>query len=74
MKQNVWMHFAKWMERNYLPISDLGGVTPDMIAEYLACIRSDVCASTYNGRICVLREIFRLFAYRFSIISQTDTC
>lgn len=57
-KQFVWMHFAKWMERFYLPVDDLAGVTADMIAEYLVCLRADVCASTYNGRVCVLREIF----------------
>ena len=61
-KQFVWMHFAKWMEHSYLPVKDLGGVTSDMIAEYLACLRTDVCASTYNGRVCVLREIFRTLA------------
>lgn len=58
-KRNIWMHFARWMEHNYLPVKDLGEVSADMIAEYLACIRADLCASTYNGRVCVLREIFR---------------
>ena len=62
MKRLVWMHFAKWMEHSYLPVDDLAGVTSDMIAEYLACIRLDVCASTYNSRVCVLREIFRTLA------------
>ena len=61
-KQFVWMHFANWMERFYLPVDDLAGVTADMIAEYLACLRIDVCASTYNGRVCILREIFRTLA------------
>ena len=61
-KQVVWMHFARWMEHSYLPVSDLGGVTAEMIAEYLACLRVDVCASTYNARVCVLREIFRTLA------------
>lgn len=58
-KRNIWMHFAKWMEHSYLPVKDLAGITSDMIAEYLACLRVDVCASTYNCRVCVLREIFR---------------
>ena len=61
-KRNVWMHFARWMERSYLPVKDLGSVTAEMIAEYLACIRADLCASTYNNRVCVLREIFRTLA------------
>ena len=61
-KRAVWMQFARWMEHFYLPVKDLGGITADMIAEYLACIRADVCAATYNTRVCVLREIFRTLA------------
>ena len=61
-KRQVWMQFAKWMERFYLPVDDLAGVTADMVAEYLVCLRTEVCASTYNGRVCVLREIFRTLA------------
>ena len=58
-KRQVWMNFARWMEHYYLPVKDLAGVTHDMIAEYLALLRADLCASTYNGRVCILREIFR---------------
>ena len=66
-KQNVWMQFARWMEKNYLPVRDLGGVTPDMIAEYLACLRVSLCASTYNSRVCVLREMFHVLAAKAGI-------
>ena len=61
-KRIVWMHFARWMEHSYLPVDDLAGVTGDMIAEYLACLRDELCATTYNNRVCVLREIFRTLA------------
>ena len=61
-KQNVWMHFARWMERFHFEVSDLSGVTHEMVAEYLATIRIDLCGSTYNGRVCVLREIFHTLA------------
>lgn len=61
-KRSVWMHFAKWMEHAYLPVDDLAGVTSDMVAEYLACLRVDLCATTYNNRVCVLREIFHILA------------
>ena len=61
-KRQVWMQFAKWMEHFYLPVKDLGGITSDMIAEYLSCVRAEVCASTYNTRVCVLREIFHVLA------------
>lgn len=66
-KRNVWMHFAKWMEHRYLPVDDLAGVTSDMVAEYLVCLRADLCASTYNNRVCVLREIFRVLAKKAGI-------
>ena len=57
-KRNTGFHFAKWMEHSYLPVRDLSGITADMIAEYLVCMRSEVSAGTYNGRVCILREIF----------------
>lgn len=66
-KQLVWMHFAKWMEHNHLEIGDLAGVTADAVAEYLACLRADVCASTYNSRVCILREIFYTLANKAGI-------
>ena len=62
VKRVAWMHFAKWMERNYLPVSDLAEVTSEMIAEYLALLRANLCGSSYNSRVCVLREIFRTLA------------
>ena len=61
-KRLIWMHFAKWMEHNHLEVSDLAGVTSEAIAEYLACLRVDHSATTYNGRVCVLREIFHVLA------------
>ena len=61
-KKNVWFHFAKWMEHNYLPVNDLAGVTSEAIAEYLACLRANLSGSSYNSRVCVLREIFRVLA------------
>ena len=66
-KRIVWMHFAKWMEENHLEIGDLAGVTPDAVAEYLACLRADVSAATYNNRVCVLREVFRVLARKANI-------
>lgn len=61
-KRQVWMHFASWMEKNHLSVDSLGEVTPDMVAEYLACIRLDLSGTSYNNRVCVLREIFRILA------------
>ena len=61
-KRIVWMHFARWMEHYYLPVKDLAGVTHDVITEYLALLRVNLCGTSYNSRVCVLREIFRTLA------------
>lgn len=66
-KRSVWMHFARWMEQNHLEVDDLAGVSHEMIGEYLAWLRAELCASTYNGRVCVLREIFRVLAKKAGI-------
>ena len=62
VKRIVWMHFARWMEHYYLPVKDLAGVTHDMISEYLALLRANLCGTSYNSRVCVLREIFHTLA------------
>ena len=69
-KRLVWMDFARWMEHHHLEIGNLAEVTREAIAEYLACIRADICASTYNGRICVLREIFHVLADKAGLVDD----
>ena len=61
-KRIAWMRFARWIEMNHIEITDLAQVTPDAIAEYLAQYRCHHSASTYNGHVCILREVFRLLA------------
>ena len=61
-KRIVWMGFARWMEHNHLEIAHLAEVTETAVAEYLAEFRCNHSASTYNGHVCVLREIFRVLA------------
>ena len=69
-KRLVWMDFARWMEHHHLEVGNLAEVTHEAIAEYLACIRAEVCASTYNARICVLREIFHVLAAKAGLIDD----
>ena len=69
-KRLVWMDFARWMEHRHLEIGNLAEVTHEAIAEYLACIRAEVCASTYNARICVLREIFHVLAAKAGLVDD----
>jgi len=69
-KRLVWMDFARWMEHHHLEIGNLAEVTHEAIAEYLACIRAEVCASTYNARICVLREIFHVLSEKAGLVDD----
>lgn len=69
-KRVVWMHFARWMEHNHLEVGDLAGITHEAIGEYLATLRANLCGATYNGRVCILREIFRTLARRAGIVDD----
>ena len=66
-KRIVWMGFARWMEHNHLEIAHLAEVTETAVTEYLADFRCHHSASTYNGHVCVLREIFRVLADKAGI-------
>lgn len=66
-KRLAWMAFARWVERNHMEITQLSGVTPEAVAEYLTTFRSRHSASTYNGHVCILREIFRVLAAKAGI-------
>lgn len=59
-KRLVWHNFAKWMEKHHLAATVISDVTSLDIGEYLAEIRTRLCASTYNLRVCILREVFRV--------------
>ena len=61
-KRVAWMRFARWIEDNHVEITHLGDVTDIAIAEYLAEYRCHHTASTYNGHVCILREVFQLLA------------
>ena len=67
-KRIVWMHFARWIEQNHLEISELKHVMPETVAEYLAELRIDHTASTYNARVCVLREMFRVLTDKAGLV------
>jgi len=69
-KKNVWFHFARWMEQNYPPVDELAAVAPEAIAEYLACLRAGLCGSSYNGRVCILREIFHVLAEKAGLVAD----
>ena len=58
-KRIVWMHFAEWLELNHPEIAHLKQLQHAHVAEYLRALRINHTASTYNNRVCVLREVCR---------------
>ena len=69
-KRVAWMAFSRWIEQNHMEITELAQVTPDAIAEYLSQYRYHHSASTYNGHVCILREVFRLLAEKAGIVGD----
>ena len=61
-KRGVWMHFASWIEANHPEVVQLKQLSLEIVGEYLRVLRIDHTASTYNNRVCVLREVCRVLA------------
>ena len=45
-------------------------MTSEAVTEYLIAFRSRHSASTYNGHVCVLREIFRVLAKKAGVVAD----
>lgn len=69
-KRGVWMHFASWMETNHPEVVQLKQLSLEIVGEYLRVLRIDHTASTYNNRVCVLREICRVLAEDAGVIDD----
>lgn len=69
-KRIVWMHFARWIEHQHLEITELKHITSGVIAEYLSDLKVDHTASTYNSRVCVLREMFRVLSEKAGLFDD----
>ena len=59
-KKTTWAHFLKWLDERFHYVKEMRHVTKEMVELYLADLRVDHSASTYNNRLCVLREMFRV--------------
>lgn len=69
-KRGVWMHFASWMETNHPEVVQLKQLSNEIVGEYLRVLRIDHTASTYNNRVCVLREVCRVLAEEAGIFDD----
>ena len=59
-KRQIWFHFKDYLNSTYKEVTELRHVLRMHAEGYLKLIRNDHSALTYNGRICVLREIHRV--------------
>ena len=59
-KMSTWKVFREWMQEHHADITEVRGVKFEHVEEYLADLRREHAASTYNNRVCVLREMFRV--------------
>ena len=59
-KGEVWKNFVDWIGIVYGADLEVRGVTPAVAESYLRFIRPKVASTTWNGRLCYLREIYRI--------------
>ena len=69
-KRNTWFQFAHWMEAHHPEVTQLAHITDEIVGEYLTELKFDHCASTYNGRVCILREVFRTLADKAGVLED----
>ena len=59
-KHQVWNHFKDFLNDTYPEVMELRRVERKHAESYLNLLRNGHSALTYNGRLCVLREIHRV--------------
>ena len=59
-KEMVFKAFLKWLKATHREVVEVRHLTRDQVEEYLNFLRGDHAATTYNNRLCVLREMFRV--------------
>ena len=59
-KEKVWKAWVEWLKLNHPAVIEVRQVTVEIVEEYLSYLRVDHAASTYNGRLCTLREMTRV--------------
>ena len=59
-KKGVWDNFVAWMALVYEDNMEVRAVTPEMAETYLRFMKKTVASTTWNGRLCTLREVYRI--------------
>ena len=63
-KKQVCRHFLEYMEKMFPEVVEVRHLTRYHTENYLNYLRKDHSASTYNNRLCVLREVHRTIMER----------
>lgn len=63
-KRQVIRVFVEYMAKMFPEVSEMRHMTRIHAEHYLNYLRADHSASTYNNRLCVLREVFRVLKDR----------
>ena len=59
-KRTVWGNFVTWIGLVYEENMEVRAVTPEIVEAYLLYLKKCVSPTTWNGRLCYLREIYRV--------------
>ena len=59
-KKTVWANFVNWIGLVYEENMEVKAVTPEIAEAYLLYLKKCVSATTWNNRLCYLREIYRV--------------
>ena len=59
-KKNVWGNFVNWIGLVYEENMEVRSVTPEIAEAYLLYLKRCVSPTTWNNRLCYLREIYRV--------------
>ena len=59
-KKQVFADFMKFMKKTFPEVLEVRKVTREHTETYLNIIRPDCSSTTYNNRLCVLREMYRV--------------
>lgn len=59
-KKKVWGNFVNWIGLVYEENMEVRAVTPEIAEGYLLYLKKCVSPTTWNNRLCFLREIYRV--------------
>lgn len=66
-KKQVFRSFAEYIAKTFPELQELRNTTRDHAESYLAYLREGHSSTTYNNRLCVLREMYRVLSKKARI-------